>query len=61
VRQTTKAVLTLAAVVSMAALAGWAAGPSAKPYPPPSIHMLCTAAPGSSALHGSVCALTPGR
>ena len=61
-RHTTKAVLTLAAAVSMAALAGVAAGPaSAKPYPPPSIHLLCTAAPTSGALHGSVCALGPGQ
>ena len=63
-RHTTKAVLTLAVAVavSMAALAGVAAGPaSAKPYPPPSIHLLCTAAPTSGALHGSVCALGPGQ
>ena len=62
-RQTTKAVLTLAAAVSMAAaLAGVAAGPaSAKPYPPPSIHLLCTAAPTNGALHGSVCALASGQ
>ena len=58
-RHTTKAVLTLAAAVS---LAGVAAGPAAaKPYPPPSIHLLCTAAPTNGALHGSVCALTPGQ
>ena len=62
-RHTTKAVLTLAAAVSLAAaLAGVAAGPAAaKPYPPPSIHLLCTAAPTNGALHGSVCALTPGQ
>jgi large repetitive protein len=60
VRQTTKAALTLAVSIT-AALAGVAAGPaSAKPYPPPSIHLLCTAAPTSGALHGSVCALGPG-
>jgi len=39
-----------------------AAGPaSAKPYPPPSIHLLWTAAPGGGALRGSVCALAPGQ
>ena len=61
-RRTTKAALTLGAMVSMvAALAGVAAGPaSAKPYPPPSIHLLCTAAANGGTLHGSVCALPPG-
>jgi hypothetical protein len=45
--------LTLGAAVVMA---GVVAGPaSAKPYPPPSIHLLCTAA--ADTLHGSVCAL----
>jgi large repetitive protein len=63
VRRITKAVLTPAAVVILAAaLAGVAAGPAAaKPYPPPSIHLLCTAAPTNGALHGSVCALAPGQ
>jgi hypothetical protein len=58
---TTKA-LTLAATVTMvAALAEVAAGPaSAKPYPPPSIHLLCTEAANGGTLHGSVCALPPG-
>jgi hypothetical protein len=58
-----KAALTLAATLSTTvALAGIAAGPaSAKPYPPPSIHLLCTAAPTSGALHGSVCALSSGQ
>jgi len=62
VRQTTKAALTLAATVTTAAaLAGVAAGPAAaKPYPPPSIHLLCTAAANDGTLHGSVCALPPG-
>src|SRR6266566_9393124 len=61
-RRTTKAALTLAAVVStVTALAGVAAAPaSAKPYPPPSIHLLCTAAANGDTLHGSVCALPPG-
>jgi len=40
------------------ALAGVAAGPAAaKTYPPPAIHLQCTAAPTNGALHGSVCAL----
>jgi large repetitive protein len=61
-RRTTKVALTLGAMVSMvAALAGVAAGPAlAKPYPPPSIHLLCTAAANGGTLHGSVCALPPG-
>ena len=61
-RHRTKLTLTLAAMVTMAAaLAGVAAGPAlAKTYPPPSIHLLCTAAPTNGALHGSVCALPPG-
>ena len=61
-RRITKAALTLAATVTMvAALAEVAAGPaSAKPYPPPSIHLLCTAAANGGTLHGSVCALPPG-
>jgi large repetitive protein len=63
VRRTTKAALSLAATVTMAAaLAGLAAGPaSAKTYPPPKIHLLCTAAPTNGALHGSVCALPFGQ
>ncbi len=62
-RQTTKAAVTLAAAVSMAAaLAGVAAGPaSAKTYPPPSVHLLCTQAPTSGTLHGSVCVLPFGQ
>jgi large repetitive protein len=63
VRKTTKAALTFAAAVTVAvALAGVAAAPaSAKPYPPPSIHLLCAASPVNGALHGSVCALAPGQ
>jgi len=63
VRRITKAVLTSAAAVSLAAaVAGVTAGPAAaKPYPPPSIHLLCTAAPTNGALHGSVCALASGQ
>ena len=62
-RRTTKAALTLAATVSMAAaLAGVAAGPAAATtYPPPSVHLQCTQAPTSGALHGSVCALGSGQ
>jgi hypothetical protein len=56
VKQITKAALTLLATGSMAAaLAGVAAGPAlAKPYPPPKIHLLCSA-PGT--LEGTVCVL----
>jgi hypothetical protein len=63
VRRTTKAALTLTAAISMAAaLAGVAAGPAAaKPYPPPSVHLQCTAAPTSGTLHGSVCVLPFGQ
>ena len=62
-RLTTRAALTLAATVSTAAaLAGVAAGPaSATTYPPPSVHLQCTAAPVNGALHGSVCALAFGQ
>jgi large repetitive protein len=58
--------LMLATIVSAAAtVAGLGAGSasaSASPsnYPPPSIHLLCTAAANSGALHGSVCELPPG-
>jgi len=42
----------------VAAFAGLAAGPaSAKPYPPPSIHLLCTAAANQGTLEGTVCVL----
>ena len=63
VRRTTNAALTLSAAVSMATvLAGVAAGPAAaKPYPPPSVHLLCTAAPTNGTLHGSVCVLPFGQ
>ncbi len=44
-----------------ATLAGLAAGPaSAKPYPPPSIHQVCSAAANDGTLEGSVCVLPPG-
>jgi large repetitive protein len=63
VRRTTKAALTLAATIStVTALAGLAAGPaSATTYPPPSVHLQCTAAPTSGTLHGSVCVLPFGQ
>ena len=45
-------------VTMVAALAGGAAGPAlAKPYPPPSIHLPCTAAANNGTLHGTVCVL----
>jgi large repetitive protein len=62
VRRITKAALTLAATVTMVAtLAEVAVGPaSAKPYPPPSIHQVCSAGANGGTLHGSVCVLPPG-
>jgi hypothetical protein len=61
VRRITKAALTLAATVTMAAaLAGVAAGTASANYRPPSIHLLCTAANGGT-LEGSVCVLPPGQ
>ena len=61
-RLTTRAALTLAATVSTAAALAMAAGPaSATTYPPPSVHLQCTAAPVNGALHGSVCALAFGQ
>jgi hypothetical protein len=49
-------------MMTMAAtLVGLAAGPaSAKPYPPPSIHLLCSAAANDAAMEGTVCVLPPG-
>jgi hypothetical protein len=63
VRWITKSALTLAAAAcTAAALAAVAAGPaSATTYPPPSVHLQCTAAPVNGALHGSVCALAFGQ
>ena len=60
-RPITRAVLTLAAAASTAAaLAGAAAGAaSATTYPPPSIHLACTAANGDT-MDGSLCVLPPG-
>jgi large repetitive protein len=53
------AALLAPAVLIVAALGGTMAAPPAlaKPYPPPSIHLLCTAAANSGTLEGSVCAL----
>jgi len=62
-RRTTKAALTLGAMVSMVlALAGVAAGPAlaSVAYPPPSIHLVCTAAANDGTLEGSTCVLPPG-
>src|SRR5215469_133629 len=63
VRRTTKAALTLAAAIGMAVVLAWvAAGPAAAlPYPPPSVHLLCTAAPTNGVLHGNVCVLPFGQ
>jgi large repetitive protein len=61
--RTTKAALTLGAMVSMVlALAGVAAGPAlaSAAYRPPSIHLLCTAAANDGTLEGSTCVLPPG-
>lgn len=57
-RRTTKA-LTLAATASaVAALAVAAASPaSATSYPPPSIHLLCSAAANGGTLESGVCVL----
>jgi hypothetical protein len=62
-RRTTKAALTLAATMSaVAALAAATAGAaSATTYPPPSIHLLCTAAANGGTLEGGVCVLPFGQ
>src|ERR1700689_2480051 len=52
------ALLAPAVMIAAALGATMAATPAvAKPYPPPSIHLLCTAAANSGTLEGSVCAL----
>jgi large repetitive protein len=52
------AALTLGAMVSMVAASAAIAGPaSAKPYPPPSIHLLCSAAPTDGTVEGTACVL----
>jgi hypothetical protein len=55
-RRLTGAILAPATIVA-AALGAAASPASAKAYPPPSIHLLCTATANSGALQGSVCAL----
>jgi Putative Ig domain len=56
VRRTTKAALTLAAMMStVAALAVVAAGPASATYRPPSIRLVC-----GGTVEGSVCVLPPG-
>jgi large repetitive protein len=62
-RRTTRAALTLAATVStVAAMAVATAGPtSATTYPPPSIHLLCSAAANGGTLEGGVCVLPSGQ
>ncbi len=59
-RPTAKAALALA--MTTTALGAAAAGPaSAKPYPPPSIHLLCSAAANGGTLEGGVCVLPFGQ
>ena len=61
-RGTRKAALTLAATVSTVAAMAAAAGPaSATTYPPPSIHLLCSAAANHGTLEGGVCVLPSGQ
>ena len=57
-RSAAKAALALAMTTALGVAA---AGPaSATSYPPPSIHLGCTAAPTSGTLEGSICALPSG-
>ena len=52
------ALLAPVGIIAAALAVATAATPaSAKPYPPPSIHLLCTAAADSGTLEGGVCAL----
>jgi hypothetical protein len=63
-RRTTKAALALAATIStVAALAAATAGSAtaAATYPPPSIHLLCSAAANDGTLEGGVCVLPSGQ
>ena len=55
-RHITKAGLTLAATVGLVAALVAASGP-ALAYPPPSVHLLCSAAANQGTLEGSVCVL----
>jgi hypothetical protein len=57
-RMRSAALLAPIGIIAAALAVATAATPaSAKPYPPPSIHLLCTAAANSGTLEGSVCAL----
>jgi large repetitive protein len=60
VRRTTRAALTLAAMMSTVAALAVAGPASAKTYPPPSIHLVCSAAANHGTLEGSLCVLPPG-
>jgi large repetitive protein len=61
VRWITRAALTLAATMTMAAaLAEVAAGPASANYRPPSIRQVCTAAANNGTMEGTVCVLPPG-
>jgi len=62
-RRTTKAALALAATIStVAALAAATAGSAAAAtYPPPSIHLVCSAAANGGTLEGGVCVLPSGQ
>jgi hypothetical protein len=53
--------VTMVAALAVAALAVAAGPASAKPYPPPSIHLLCSAAANNGALEGGVCVLPSGQ
>lgn len=55
-RRITKAGLTLAATVGLVTALVAAAGP-ALAYPPPSVHLLCSAGANNSTLEGGVCVL----
>jgi hypothetical protein len=62
VRRITKAALTLAATMTMAAaLAAVAAGPASASRYSPSIHLLCSAAANDGTLEGGVCVLPSGQ
>jgi large repetitive protein len=57
VRRTTRAMLTFVAMVTMAGTLAAVAASPAMAYPPPSIHLLCSAAANDGTLDGSVCVL----
>ncbi len=63
IRQTTRAALAVVATVATASAVAFATvGPAAaKPYPPPSIHLVCTAAANGGTLEGGVCVLPAGQ